>query len=154
MKALTNHQTQKPLGTPPPLPRRKKVAISSDSAPKITRLFTDPTTPRSLEIPENLRVPVKILDLREELEAAVRESEDVRVDFRLADDGLAEFSDVFRIDHGSGALLLTSSPDREQRSSYQLRIRAALREEGDPVENNGPRESASKVEINRWSSDT
>ena len=94
-------------------------------------------------------MPVKILDLREELEAAVRESEDVRVDFRLADDGLAEFSDVFRIDHGSGALLLTSSPDREQRSSYQLRIRAALREEGDPVENNGPRESASKVEINR-----
>ena len=56
---------------------------------------------------------------------------------------------MFRIDHGSGALLLTSSPDREQRSSYQLRIRAALREEGDPVENNGPRESASKVEINR-----
>ena len=93
-----------------------------------------------------MRVPIKILDLREELEAVVRESDDVRVDFRLTND--AEFSDVFRIDHGSGALLLTSSPDREQRSSYQLRIRAALREEGDPVESNGPRESASKVPVN------
>ena len=40
---------------------------------------------------------------------------------------------MFRIDHGSGTLLLTSSPDREQRSSYQLRVRAVLREEGDPV---------------------
>ena len=58
-----------------------------------------------------MRVPIKILDLREELEAAVRESDDVRVDFRLTNDG-SEFSDVFRIDHGSGALLLTSSPDR------------------------------------------
>ena len=36
------------------------------------------------------------------------------------------------------------------RSSYQLRVRAVLREEGDPVvgsENNGPRESASKVDF-------
>ena len=97
-----------------------------------------------------MRVPIKILDLREELEPAVRESDDVRVDFRLTNDGAAEFSNVFRIDHGSGALLLTSSPDREQRSSYQLRVRAVLREEGDPVlgsEGNGPRESASKVPV-------
>lgn len=93
-----------------------------------------------------MRVPIKILDLREELEAVVRENDDVRVDFRLTND--AEFSNVFRIDHASGALLLTTSPDREQRSSYQLRVRAALREEGDPVGyENGPRESASKVPV-------
>ena len=136
---------RKPLATPPPLPRRKKVAIS-DSAPKITRLFTDPTTPRSLEIPENLRVPIKILDLREELDPAVREQDDIGVDFRLTNDG-GEFSDVFRIDHGSGSLLLISSPDREQRSSYQLRVRAVLREDGDFSSENGPRESASKVPV-------
>ncbi len=107
----------------------------------ISRLFSDSQKVQDLEIPENIRVPANLLDLRALLERQV----DARdVDFYF-DGEQGSFDNMFAIDRKSGFLLLTESPDRERRPSYQLRLKAVLRDAN--AEDDGIRESASKVPV-------
>jgi hypothetical protein len=101
-----------------------------------------------LEVPENLRVPAKVLDLRSLLVDEVR-GRLGDLDMFLDGERDGSLESMFEIDPKSGLLLLISSPDRERRSSYQFRVKAVLRNAGANAgsDEDGPKESASKVPV-------
>ena len=94
-----------------------------EQIPTITakgKLFSDPEI--VIEVLENIRTPANILDLKSVMSKDAREIQG-DVSFEIIGSNLG----VFRIDQRSGYLQLTESPNREQRETYVLTLKAYLK---------------------------
>ena len=83
------------------------------------KLFSDPEI--VIEVLENIRTPANILDLKSVMNKQARDQGDVS--FEIIGSNLG----IFHIDQRTGYLQLTESPDREQRETYVLTLKAYLK---------------------------
>ena len=81
--------------------------------PPILDLFAEKSV--NIEIYENMRTPAKILDLK----GLLTNPKEENVIFNLNNN-----FGLFEVDQLAGHLVITNSPDREQRDKYALKIRA------------------------------
>ena len=76
----------------------------------------------SIELHENIRAPANILDLTSVLNKEVKGQGDFSFEIIGSDHG-----GIFKIDHRTGYLQITESPNREQRETYLLNLKTYLK---------------------------
>jgi len=108
-KAEMRTTTSRPVST-----KTDVATVAPTTTPVVRDLFTENSI--NLEIFENIRTPSKILDLKSLLSNPREENV-------LFDLGGQNFG-IFEIDQLAGHLVITTSPDREQRDKYALKIKA------------------------------
>ena len=75
-----------------------------------------------IELHENIRAPANILDLTSVLNKEVKGQGDFSFEIIGSDHG-----GIFKIDHRTGYLQITESPNREQRETYLLNLKTYLK---------------------------
>ena len=85
------------------------------------KLFAE--TEIAVEIMENLRVPANVVDLKSLLTPEVRKQDQAELRFMVA----SPTSPMFQVNQKSGQLEILESPDREQRDTFTIKVRAYLK---------------------------